>query len=137
MSATNNAYKKARQFRRSLSLPERLLWVRLRGAQLRFRRQHPIGPYVLDFYCPAARIAIEVDSMAHDIGDRPQRDEIRTIWLNTQGVEVLRLPAKQVLDDADGAAEAVIALCAERARPLHHPAPPDGPPPRASGAGRS
>ena len=137
MSATDNAYKNARQFRRSLSRPEKLLWVRLRGAQLRFRRQHPIGPYVLDFYCPAARIAIEVDGMAHDMGDRPQRDETRTKWLNSQGIEVLRLPAKHVLDDPDSAAEAVIALCAEHTRPLHHPAPPDGPPPHASGAGRS
>ncbi len=134
MRATDKAYKNARRLRRQLSLPEKLLWVRLRGAEVRFRRQHPIGPYVLDFYCPAMKLAIEVDGAAHDFGDRPKRDEVRTEWLTEQGIEVLRVPARDVLADPDAVADALIRLCAE---PLHHPAAPDGSPPRASGAGRS
>ena len=135
MSATDKAYKKARRLRRELSLPEKLLWVRLRGAQVRFRRQHPIGPYVIDFYCPAAGLAIEVDGFAHETGDRPQRDEARTEWLLKQGVEVLRIPAKEVLADPDEVADALVRMCAE---PLHHPRlRGDGPPPHAFGAGRS
>jgi len=129
MTATDRAYKNARQFRRDLSLPEKLLWVRLRRAAPRVRRQHPIGVYILDFYCPALKLAIEVDGAAHDMGDRPQRDEVRTAWLNEQAIDVLRIPAKDVLDDPDAVAGAIIAYCAERAGPLHHPAAPDGPPP--------
>jgi very-short-patch-repair endonuclease len=134
VTATDKAYKKARQLRRELSLPEKLLWVRLRSAEVRFRRQHPIGPYVLDFYSPATNLAIEVDGFAHDTGDRPQRDEVRTEWLRREGIDVLRIPAKDVLADPDGVADSLIRLCT---KPLHHPASPDGPPPHACGAGRS
>jgi very-short-patch-repair endonuclease len=134
LAATDKAYKNARRLRRELSLPEKLLWVRLRGADVRFRRQHPIGPYVLDLYCSGAKLAIEVDGLAHDTGDRPQRDERRTEWLKNEGIEVLRIPAKDVLADPDEIADAILRLCSE---PLHHPAAPDGPPPHACGAGRS
>jgi very-short-patch-repair endonuclease len=134
VTATDKAFKNARRLRRDLSLPEKLLWVRLRGADVRFRRQHPIGPYVLDFYCPAAKLAIEVDGAAHDFGDRPQRDEARTRWLQREGIEVLRIPAKDVLADPDAVADALLRLCA---KPLHHSAAPSGPPPPACGAGRS
>jgi very-short-patch-repair endonuclease len=134
VSAADKAYKNARRLRRELSLPEKLLWVRLGGAEVRFRRQHPIGPYVLDFYRPSAKLAIEVDGFAHDTGDRPQRDEVRTEWIRSQGIQVLRIPAKDVLADPDAIADALLRLCAE---PLHHSAALSGPPPRACGAGRS
>src|SRR5690348_11080179 len=137
VSASDKAYKAARRLRRELSLPEKLLWVRLRGAEVRFRRQHPIGPYVLDFYCPAARLAIEVDGAAHDFGDRPQRDDRRTTWLNEQGIGVLRLTAKEVLADPDQIADSIIRLCVADAKPLHHSAALSGSPPHACGAGRS
>ena len=134
MAATDKAYKNARRLRRELSLPERLLWVRLRGAEVRFRRQHPVGNYILDFYCASAKLAIEVDGFAHDTGNRPQRDDARTQWLNGEGVEVLRIAAKDVLADPDAVADAILRLCS---KPLHHSASPSGPPPRALGAGRS
>ena len=126
MSASDRAYKNARRFRRELSLPEKLLWVRIRRSELNFRRQHPIGEYVLDFYCPAAKLAIEVDGAAHDFGDRPRRDDRRTEWLGQQGVHVLRVPAKDVLVDPDEVADAIVRLCAE---PLHHSPAASGPPP--------
>jgi very-short-patch-repair endonuclease len=137
VNASDKAYKNARRFRRELSLPEKLLWVRIRRNELNFRRQHPIGEYVLDFYCAAAKLAIEVDGAAHDFGDRPRRDERRTRWLNEEGIEVLRIPARDVLRDPDEIADTVIRFCTDRAEPLHHSALPSGPPPRASGAGRS
>ena len=84
MPATDKAYKRARQLRRELSLPEKLLWARLKGAPVRFRRQHPIGPYVVDFYCASARLAIEVDGFAHEVGNQPARDQLRTDWLEAQ-----------------------------------------------------
>ena len=111
VSATDKAYKNARRMRRDLSLPEKLLWVRLRGAEPRIRRQHPIGPYVLDFYCPAAKLAIEVDGIAHDMGDRPRRDDARAAWLAEQGIELQRIPAKDVLSDPDAIADALLRLC--------------------------
>ena len=86
MSATDRAYKKARQSRRELSLPEKLLWVRIRRNELKFRRQQPIGEYMLDFYCPAAKLAIEVDGMAHSMGDNPARDARRDAFLAVSGI---------------------------------------------------
>ena len=134
MRASHKAHKNARRLRRELSLPEKLLWVRLRGAEVRIRRQHPIGPYVLDFYCPTVKLAIEVDGAAHDFGDRPRRDDVRRLSLAEHGIELLRIPAKDVLADPDEIADAILRLCA---KPLHHSATPSGPPPHACGAGRS
>ncbi|MEJ1968138.1 MAG: DUF559 domain-containing protein [Rhizomicrobium sp.] len=57
-------FKRARALRRKMTLPEILLWQQLRGRKLRglsFRRQHPVGPYILDFFCASAALAIEVD----------------------------------------------------------------------------
>ena len=65
----------ARRLRRQLSAPEARLWIRLRERALGrpvFRRQHPIVPYVLDFYCAKPRLAIEIDGLSHDMGDRPR-----------------------------------------------------------------
>jgi very-short-patch-repair endonuclease len=135
VTATDKAYKNARRLRRDLSLPEKLLWVRLRRAEVRFRRQHPIGAYVLDFYCPAMKLAIEVDGAAHDFGNRPHRDDVRIEWLRGQGVDLLRIPAQDVLADPDEVAQALTRLCAPK--PLHHSPAASGPPPRASGARRS
>jgi very-short-patch-repair endonuclease len=62
-----------------------------------FRRQHPIGPYILDFYCAAAKLAVEIDGEGHGMGDRPQRDERRDAWLAERGVTTLRVPAVDVM----------------------------------------
>ena len=121
----------ARQLRRKLSLPEGLLWreLRKRPLGLKFRRQHPSGPYILDFYCGDARLAIEVDGNAHDFGDRPQRDEARDFWFARAGILTLRIPAKEVLADLEAAIIHIIETARIRL-PLHHPAAPGGPPPR-------
>lgn len=62
-----------------------------------------MGPYVLDFYCDAAHLAIEVDGAMHYIADRPERDADRDAWLLKRGIRTLRLPARLVLKDMDGA----------------------------------
>jgi very-short-patch-repair endonuclease len=66
--------------RRELSLPEGLLWRELRRAPegVEIRRQHPVGPYVIDLYCVSAKTGFEVDGIAREMGDRPERDERRT-----------------------------------------------------------
>jgi very-short-patch-repair endonuclease len=92
---------RARELRQAMSLPEVVLWQHLRGSRfhsLRFRRQHPIGPYILDFYCPAAMLAVEVDGSAHDALERARHDAIRAAWLTERGVRQLRIPARDILD---------------------------------------
>jgi very-short-patch-repair endonuclease len=91
-----------------MSLPEVVLWDCLRGRRLeglRFRRQHPMGPYILDFFCPRARLAVEIDGGAHDFHDRVQHDLRRDAWLQGRGVSVLRFTAEDILKDdrLDGA----------------------------------
>jgi very-short-patch-repair endonuclease len=129
----------ARQLRRNLSAPEAMLWSRVRArapGRPSFRRQHPIGPYVLDFYCAKARLAVEIDGISHDVADRPQRDQRRDVWLEAQGVIVMRIAAVEAmaaLDDvADGIVRTALAMIEDRAsRPLHHAA--RGPPPPLRG----
>lgn len=109
MRATTQTLKRARPLRRKLTPPEARLWVRLRrrGDGPLFRRQHPLGPYVLDFYCSEARLAIEVDGWGHNMGGQPDHDERRDHWLRGQGVEVFRLSASEVLKDPDDAADRI------------------------------
>jgi very-short-patch-repair endonuclease len=118
----------ARKLRRNMSPPEVALWSQLRGKKLGFKvlRQHPIGPYTADFYVSTAKLVIEVDGSAHDFGDRPKRDGTRDRYLAEQGYRVLRIAARDVIKNLEGA----ISLVAERVtNPLHHPS--DGPPPHA------
>ena len=102
MRAPDKTFSRARELRRKMSLPEVVLWQALRKgrlAGLRFRRQHPIGPYILDFYCPSARLAIEVDGFAHDNAAQASHDAHRQVWLSQRGVTVLRIRATDVLRD--------------------------------------
>ena len=116
---TPDALCNARQLRKEMTLPEVLLWNRLRGKPMgvKFRKQHPMGEFVLDFYCAAERVAIEIDGIAHDMGNRPAEDIRRDTWLGKQGVEVLRIPAKDLLLDVDEVAEAIVKFCANRPPP--------------------
>jgi len=123
----------ARKLRREQTLPEGLLWQRLRGQQtgFKFRRQHPIGPYVVDFYCARVRLAVEIDGFSHDTADRTVRDETRDRFLTENGHHVLRLLASDILRDVD---EVIAAIVAKVESPLHQPAA--GPPPRTGEASR-
>jgi very-short-patch-repair endonuclease len=108
--------KRARQLRRNLSLPEVQLWQLLRTSPggHRFRRQHPAGPFVLDFFCARANLAIEIDGFSHDIGDRPMRDEARDAWLRERRIDTLRIAAADVLRDAVEVADAIVQAVEER-----------------------
>ncbi len=91
---------KARDLRRDMSLPEVQLWQALRGEKLgglKFRRQHPIAPYVLDFYCAGTRLAVEIDGESHE--RRAAQDARRDAFLLEQGIRTLRIPARDVLND--------------------------------------
>lgn len=82
--------KRAKVLRRSLTQPEQVLWALLRRNQLglHFRRQHALGPYILDFYCASAKLCVEVDGPAH--AERAEHDARRDAWLAGQGVRTLR-----------------------------------------------
>lgn len=81
-----------------MTLEERRVWSHLRGRKLegfKFRRQHPIGDYIVDFYCPAARLVIELDGYSHSFEKQVDYDEARDLWLKSQGCKVLRFSADQ------------------------------------------
>lgn len=89
----------AREMRREPTPAEEHLWQALRGSALgvRFRRQHPVGRFILDFWCPAARLAIEVDGDIHDL--QQERDAERTAVLESFGYSVLRFRNEEVMQD--------------------------------------
>jgi len=99
MDVSRQGLKRARALRGRMTPPELRLWAAIRRGALgglKFRRQHPPGPYVLDFYCPEARLAVEVDGWGHNLGDQPARDVRRDAWLASQGVRTLRFGAEDV-----------------------------------------
>ncbi|MGH6694002.1 endonuclease domain-containing protein [Sphingopyxis sp.] len=111
-STSKATVKIARGLRREMSLPEVMLWQRLRARPggVKFRRQHPLGRFVADFYAPDARMIVEVDGMAHDLGDRPERDLARDEWLRGQGFVVVRVAAAEVLRDVDAVVDGLVRL---------------------------
>ncbi|WP_066794468.1 endonuclease domain-containing protein [Sphingomonas soli] len=121
---------RARHLRRDMTLPEVLLWGELRGGKtgLKFRRQHPAGPYILDFYCASVRLAVEVDGEVHASPDQLDHDRRRDAWLASRHVHILRIPARTILNDLANALAGIVAFALPH-QPLHRP--PDGPPPRS------
>lgn len=109
----NEMVMRARSLRREMSLPEALLWreLRSRPGGHKFRRQHPVGPVVVDFYCPAAKLVIEVDGEAHGMGDNPRRDSERDLMLGERGLRVLRIPARDVMTDAASVVALIVREC--------------------------
>ena len=121
-----------------MSKPEMNLWRALRRGGLdglKFRRQHPIGPYVLDFYCASLWLAVELDGYDHCIGSRPRRDQLRDQWLLDRGVRTLRIPAQYVMTSVDSVLSAIREQVAHLPPPdAAHPPPPEGEESRTSTA---
>jgi very-short-patch-repair endonuclease len=124
-----------REFRRYLRKcatdSEQELWGRLRRGRLgpRFRRQHTAGPYTLDFYCPAARLAVELDGGQHYHGTTQLLDAKRDAWLEERGIRVLRYSAREVLAEPEAVEEAIWRAAGERVGahdPSRTPPPPRG-----------
>src|SRR6476660_2982130 len=107
----NETVLRARALRRDMTLPEGLLWrvLRERPNGFKFRRQHPLGRYVADFYCASARLVIEVDGQSHSMGSQPQHDARRNEWMVGRGVRVIRFAAADVMNDLN-AVVTVIAI---------------------------
>lgn len=109
-SRTRTMTARARNLRHTPTDAELALWKALRRNQLRgltFRRQHPVGKYVVDFYCPAACVAVEIDGGQHASARNKTHDEGRTRWLSDQGIEVIRFWNNDVLSNLTGVLEAI------------------------------
>jgi len=99
----------AKQLRRELTTEERRLWYRLRirrFAHYKFRRQHPVGNYILDFVCCEARLAIELDGGQHD--EREEYDRQRTVWLNQKGWQVIRFWNNEIWHNEEGVLDEIL-----------------------------
>src|SRR5215212_9339372 len=106
----------ARSLRRSSTEAESLLWSRLRRRELagaKFRREHPVGPYIVDFYCHGRTLAIEIDGAQHYSSEQASLDEQRRGLLESQGVRTLRFSNLEVLREL----EAVLARILNELQP--------------------
>ena len=104
--------ERARYMRQNPTPAENILWRRLRCKRVRgfhFRRQHPIGRFIVDFYCSAARLVIEIDGSSHDTTEQKEFDAARQAHLEEIGLRVLRFSNTQVVNETD----AVVAVIAE------------------------
>ncbi|MGP1272397.1 MAG: endonuclease domain-containing protein [Phycisphaerales bacterium] len=116
----------ARQLRADATHPERLLWSKLRNKQLggfRFRRQHPIGPFIADFYCHEAALIVEVDGHRHE-AQRKLRDAERDAWFAERGLTTLRVTSHDVRKRIDTVCATILRYCRESAAGHPHPGPP-------------
>jgi very-short-patch-repair endonuclease len=110
----------ARTLRVEMTDAERRLWYFLRNRQsgnAKFRRQHEFGPYLLDFYCPAHRIVIEVDGSQHLSEEGLATDAERTRYLEARGLRVLRFDDFQVLTEIDQVMEVIHAALGDAPSP--------------------
>ncbi|WP_299400092.1 endonuclease domain-containing protein [Pelagibius sp.] len=121
------ASRTARQLRSDTTEAEQKLWSVLRRRQLdglRFRRQVPLGRYIVDFACYSERLIVEVDGGQH--ADHRPADDRRTAWLESQGFRVVRFWNNDVLSNIEGVTESIRAAASSGAPPLPNPPPPGG-----------
>lgn len=120
----------ARTLRKVPTHAEKLLWRLLRDrrfAGYKFRRQHPAGPYVLDFYCAAAKLAVELDGDVHGTPARKSSDEVRGAYLTRQGIRVLRVWNVELVENQEGVMQLLFEeLQGRRANPHPDPLPRKG-----------
>lgn len=110
--------QRARQLRKEQTPAEQKLWRALRSRNLegfKFRRQHPIDRFIVDFYCAEVRLVIEVDGDVH--AAQEEYDATRTEWLQTAGCTVMRFQNRDVLQRLDDVAQEIIEMCQVLKRP--------------------
>jgi very-short-patch-repair endonuclease len=109
-----------RELRRNQANAERVLWAKVRNKQLlgmRFFRQYSVGPYILDFYCPTVKLAVELDGGQHTKSDNRVYDAARSEYLKAQGIDVMRSWNNKVLLDI----QSVLSLLELKVLPLPPP----------------
>ena len=110
----------ARRLRQRMTDAERKLWAGLRDRQLagfKFRRQHPLGRYVVDFLDDTHKLVIEIDGGQH--ADRAKEDKLRTAWLEREGCRVLRFWNNEVLKNLSGVLQTIRAALPEKPQDPH------------------
>jgi very-short-patch-repair endonuclease len=102
---------RARELRQPQTPAESKLWARLRNSQLgfKFRRQHPIDRFIVDFYCAACRLVVEIDGDSH--AQQIEYDAARTDWLNERGYRVIRFANRDVYQNLDAVLEVILGEC--------------------------
>ena len=101
-------FERAKELRQEQTPAEVLLWTKLRNRQfegLKFRRQHPVGQFIVDFYCHEKTLVIEVDGGIHKEVDVKERDENREFELNNFGLKIIRITNEEIEQDIDGVLE--------------------------------
>ncbi len=109
-----NAYSRASTLRRTQTGPEEVVWSVLRGKQIggfKFRRQHPFGPYILDFFCAEFGLAVELDGRTHCGAEARGQDAQRTAFLESHGLTVVRFSNDQALQNPEGVARTLQTAC--------------------------
>jgi very-short-patch-repair endonuclease len=127
------ANERARQLRKSMTRQEVRLWARLRGLReigFHFRRQSPIGGYIVDFECRKARLIVELDGGQHNRVDEAARDKLRDVRLEELGYLTLRFWNHEIDSHVDGVLHVIHAILLDRAP---HPAASRPPSPEGEG----
>jgi len=118
-----NLKEHARQLRENMTDAERHLWAKIRMKQLKdyqFYRQKPIGDYIVDFFCPKAKLIIEVDGSQHFVNETIEYDRIREEYVSSLGLKVLRFTNTEVLKHIEGVVERIAEEMNEKI-PLNPP----------------
>lgn len=113
----------AKQLRRELTKEERRLWYLLRSRRFenhKFRRQHPVGHYILDFACCSARLAVELNGGQHD--EKQEYDRQRTLWLNRKGWYVIRFWNNELWDNEEAVLARILEIL-QMLQPSPRPSP--------------
>ena len=100
----NKSLLTRRELRNNSTPEEAVLWTQIKSRKIKgykWRRQHPIGSYILDFYCPEAKLCIELDGAAHNTYSGAREDNIRTSFLNNKGIKVIRFENRLIWDNID------------------------------------
>jgi len=100
----------SRQLRKNMTNAEKRLWAKIRMRQLQgyqFYRQKPVGDYIVDFFCPRAKLVIELDGSHHLIGETIEYDRIRDDYLSSLGLRVLRFTNTEVMTNIKGVVERI------------------------------
>ncbi len=127
-------YKHRKKLRNQSTLAEIRLWYYLKKSKLgvKFRRQHSVGPYILDFYCSKYKLAVELDGSSHDFEQAYSRDTARTKYLEDQGLIVLRFENRLVFENIQGVVDMISLHCNHPGLSGH----PSYPPLAAGGEGK-
>ena len=117
---------RARELRGNMTIAELKLWAEIKGKQLegvKFRRQHPIPPFIVDFYAPQLKLVVEVDGDTHD--EKREYDTRRTNFLKRKGYSVLRFTNEEIHQDLEGVLDILREKCAKQIKDIDpHPTSP-------------